>query len=101
MDEGFTDVDGRFRLAGITREMTTIDPRLKIYHTCAHDNESMQVCNHTVDEWSNDRVQECTRKWRLTIPQSYVSFGQTPARTFNLGSVNLEVQFDNDDFDCS
>lgn len=34
MDEGETDRNGNFDLEGNTRELTTIDPVLKIYHDC-------------------------------------------------------------------
>uniref|UniRef100_A0A915P9H6 Transthyretin-like family protein n=2 Tax=Meloidogyne TaxID=189290 RepID=A0A915P9H6_9BILA len=34
LDEAFTDGSGSFSLRGSTRELTTIDPVLKIYHDC-------------------------------------------------------------------
>ena len=37
LDSQLTDAQGNFELQGSTREMTNIDPRLKIYHDC-NDN---------------------------------------------------------------
>ena len=34
LDEGYTDDEGNFQLKGSTRELTSIDPVLKIYHDC-------------------------------------------------------------------
>lgn len=34
LDEGRTDSTGHFDLEGSTRELTSIDPVLKIYHDC-------------------------------------------------------------------
>ena len=34
LDAGYTDANGRFELKGDTRELSNIDPQLKIYHSC-------------------------------------------------------------------
>ena len=34
LDQGYTDSEGRFELKGDERELTNIDPELKIYHDC-------------------------------------------------------------------
>ncbi len=34
LDEGYTDAQGNFQLDGSTRELTPIEPVLKIYHDC-------------------------------------------------------------------
>jgi hypothetical protein len=34
LDEGTTDSQGRFELSGSTTEITSIDPKLNIYHDC-------------------------------------------------------------------
>ena len=34
MAQGNTDANGRFQLSGTESELTNIDPRLKIYHSC-------------------------------------------------------------------
>jgi len=79
---GYTDSDGRFTLKGDTRELTTIDPYLKIYHDC------------------NDGVKPCQRKWAIKIPDKYVFSGKTPQKLFNIGNVNLEVELDGEERDC-
>jgi hypothetical protein len=43
---GYTDSDGRFSLSGDTRELTRIDPYLKIYHDC---NDGVKVCNESIE----------------------------------------------------
>lgn len=40
LDEGVTDRDGRFKLDGTTRELTTIEPEIRIYHDC---NDGIKV----------------------------------------------------------
>ncbi|VDN33998.1 unnamed protein product [Gongylonema pulchrum] len=34
MDSGYTDANGMFTLSGTVDEITTIDPKLNIYHDC-------------------------------------------------------------------
>jgi hypothetical protein len=34
MDEHETDEDGRFELSGKETELTSIDPKLNVYHDC-------------------------------------------------------------------
>lgn len=38
MDEGKTDKDGKFHLQGSETEITTIDPKLNVYHDCDDEN---------------------------------------------------------------
>ncbi|VDN22903.1 unnamed protein product [Gongylonema pulchrum] len=38
LDERFTDANGEFRLDGTTRELTTIEPVLVVYHDCEDEN---------------------------------------------------------------
>uniref|UniRef100_A0A0K0D5B3 Transthyretin-like family protein n=1 Tax=Angiostrongylus cantonensis TaxID=6313 RepID=A0A0K0D5B3_ANGCA len=40
MDEKYTDTNGQFFLSGWTKEYTTIDPKLSIYHDC---NDGIKV----------------------------------------------------------
>uniref|UniRef100_A0A914WED9 Serine/threonine-protein phosphatase n=1 Tax=Plectus sambesii TaxID=2011161 RepID=A0A914WED9_9BILA len=82
MDSGYTDADGKFSLSGDTRELTTIDPFLKVYHDC------------------NDGAVPCQRKWKIQVPDKYVTAGKTPKKAFNLGDVNLEVELSDEDHDC-
>lgn len=41
LDEGKTDQNGHFELKGYTHEITTIDPKLNIYHDC---EDGLKVC---------------------------------------------------------
>lgn len=40
MEEGRTDSNGQFRLSGSKREITTIDPKLNVYHKCNYNGVS-------------------------------------------------------------
>jgi len=82
LDAGYTDANGRFELKGDTRELTNIDPQLKIYHAC------------------NKGINPCDIKWVLDIPDKYITNGPVPKKLFNLGDVNLEVELEGQGFDC-
>jgi len=41
MADGYTDASGFFQLAGTAREVTTIDPKVYIYHDC---NDGIKPC---------------------------------------------------------
>ncbi|TKR64628.1 hypothetical protein L596_025126 [Steinernema carpocapsae] len=82
LEEGHTDSQGRFHLSGHTSELTTIDPILKIYHDC------------------DDGIMPCQRKVSFIIPDSYVSSGGTPTKTFDIGTVNMQIVFKAEERDC-
>jgi len=83
MASGYTNPDGSFFLSGHERELTNIDPVFKLYHKC------------------NDEVLPCERKWRITIPDKYITHGsRTPKMVFDLGNVNAEVELDGETRDC-
>ncbi|KAL7070647.1 hypothetical protein ACQ4LE_010155 [Meloidogyne hapla] len=75
LDEAFTDGSGSFSLRGSTRELTNIDPVLKIYHDC------------------DDGIMPGQRKVKLRIPSQYISSGGLARRTFDVGVLNLETIF--------
>ncbi|VDM92341.1 unnamed protein product [Litomosoides sigmodontis] len=75
LDEGETDGRGNFNLEGSTREMTSIDPVLKIYHDC------------------DDGFKPGKRKVKLRIPKQYISGGSTAKKIFDIGQLNLETIF--------
>ncbi|CAJ0603501.1 unnamed protein product [Cylicocyclus nassatus] len=58
--QGYTDGAGNFNLQGSEREMTNIDPVLKVYHDC------------------DDGVKPGQRKVKFRIPSSYISPGGLP-----------------------
>ncbi|EPB80226.1 Transthyretin-like family protein [Ancylostoma ceylanicum] len=80
--EGTTDSMGQFLLYGHTSEIMTIDPKLNIYHDC------------------DDALTPCQRKVTFNIPKAYVSSGEQPKTFFNIGQVNMQIQFVSEERDC-
>ncbi|KJH47879.1 Transthyretin-like family protein [Dictyocaulus viviparus] len=81
LDEGVTNRNGEFQLSGHKTEITTIDPKVNVYHKCNY---------HGI----------CYKKFGITIPDNYVSSGQTPRRTFDIGTINLANKFTGETTDC-
>ncbi|EFO83070.1 CRE-TTR-30 protein [Caenorhabditis remanei] len=81
LDERFTSEDGTFEMAGSKSEVTTIDPKLNIYHKCNYDGI-------------------CVRKISILIPPEYITNGEKPARTYNIGMINLASKFSGQSTDC-
>ncbi|CAJ0595488.1 unnamed protein product [Cylicocyclus nassatus] len=81
LDEGRTNVSGSFYLSGSKREITNIDPRLYIYHTCNHSGP-------------------CSRKIVMTIPDSFITKGRVPQKLFNIGRVNLAARTRGETITC-
>ncbi|EPB80227.1 Transthyretin-like family protein [Ancylostoma ceylanicum] len=84
LDEGTTDSMGRFQLQGHTSEVMTIDPKLNIYHDC------------------DDGIMPCQRKVIFHIPKSFVTSGKEPKTFFDIGRVNMQINFKDvsEDRDC-
>ncbi|VDK54748.1 unnamed protein product [Anisakis simplex] len=82
MDEGITDANGHFLLKGHETEITSIDPKLNVYHDC------------------NDETIPCLKKFSIKIPKDYVSEGEQPKRIFKAGEFNLEGTFSGESRDC-
>ncbi|KAH7723189.1 TTR-31 protein [Aphelenchoides avenae] len=82
MAEGKSDHKGEFRLSGNETELTTIDPKLNIYHNC------------------NDEEKECLRKIQIELPDAFVTQGPVPAKTFDAGILNLSGKFPGETRDC-
>ncbi|KAM3724162.1 Transthyretin-like protein [Dirofilaria immitis] len=82
MAEGSTDNKGHFRISGFINELSSIDPKLNIYHDCN-------------DDWI-----PCQRKISIMIPDSYISNGKTPRRFYNAGSIELAGKFKGETRDC-
>ncbi|CAD5232119.1 unnamed protein product [Bursaphelenchus xylophilus] len=81
LDETFTDIDGKFMVQGSTSEETDIEPILKITHDCEDDNRNSQG----------------SRIVTFQIPYSYVTLRGVPNKQFELGTVNLETRFHNEE----
>ncbi|CAA99913.2 Transthyretin-like family protein [Caenorhabditis elegans] len=81
MEEGRTDSNGQFRVLGSKREITTIDPKLNVYHKCNYNGL-------------------CDQKFTIHIPKDYVTSGSQPSRTFDIGTLNLANNFPGQSTDC-
>ncbi|KAL6737065.1 hypothetical protein Aduo_010739 [Ancylostoma duodenale] len=81
LDQGFTDDNGGFTLKGSERETTNIDPVFKVYHDC------------------DDGIKPGQRKLKFRIPNQYIYSGTSPRRLFNIGVLNLETIFPDEDRD--
>ncbi len=79
--EGHTDSDGYFKLSGSTCEMTTIDPKVYIYHDC--------------NDWL-----PCQRRFGIAIPDKYVSEGSVAKKFYDAGKIELSGQFSGETRDC-
>ncbi|VDK51548.1 unnamed protein product [Anisakis simplex] len=79
--ENYTDSNGQFQLNGATREMSTIETLLKIYHDC------------------DDGIRPCQRKIMWHIPSSYHHEGILK-EYFDIGTVNMEIGFPGEERDC-
>ncbi|EFO18233.1 TTR-45 protein [Loa loa] len=73
--QGYTDEQGMFMLEGDTAELTTIDPVFKVYHDC------------------NDSLKVGQRKLKFKIPSSYITEGKKAKKVFDIGVLNLETIF--------
>ncbi|KAI6196176.1 Transthyretin-like family-containing protein [Aphelenchoides besseyi] len=82
MQEGVTDSEGRFELSGKETEITSIDPKLNVYHDC------------------NDETVPCLKKFSIYIPKDYVNEGAIAHRTFDAGVLNLSGRFSGEGRDC-
>lgn len=76
MDESYSDEDGNFFLDGQTKEITPIDPVLKIYHDCSDGLP-------------------CNRRWKVALPKSFISEpGENIVnKTYDVGIFNLEIRW--------
>ncbi|CAD6189441.1 unnamed protein product [Caenorhabditis auriculariae] len=81
LDERFTDADGTFTIEGKKTEVTSIDPKINIYHRCNYDGI-------------------CFKKITIVIPEAFVTNGETPAKVFDIGELNLAAKFQGQSTDC-
>ncbi|CAJ0914087.1 unnamed protein product, partial [Mesorhabditis belari] len=83
LDEKLTGVDGSFHIDGNTNGFplneTTIDGTLTFYHSCDEDKEKVKKNGY--------------RKFNYHIPQDYVSYGSKPKKHYDLGYLNLQLEF--------
>ncbi|PIO74257.1 Transthyretin-like family protein [Teladorsagia circumcincta] len=112
LDETRTNGNGEFRLSGHKREISTIDPKVNIYHKCNYhgirDYSSMKVKRN---EWNSpehvslSRLYHmvptfCYKKLSITIPDNFVTSGGVPRATYDIGTINLANKFKGESIDC-
>ncbi|KIH66093.1 Transthyretin-like family protein [Ancylostoma duodenale] len=81
LDEKFSDSKGVFSLAGSKKELTTIDPKVNIYHKCNYEGI-------------------CYKKISVKIPKNFVTEGETADKVFDIGELNLAGAFSGESTDC-
>lgn len=102
LDEGTTDENGEFKLQGHKVEVSTIDPKLNIYHKCNYKGVSYSnvYLDYYLILFLLRNIQICYQKSSLTIPDNFVTEGEVPQKTFNVGIINLANKFSGDSTDC-
>ncbi|KAK6015978.1 Transthyretin-like family protein [Ostertagia ostertagi] len=81
LDENFSDKDGRFALTGTTRELTSIEPVLYIYHDC------------------EDGIRPCQKRITIEVPKRFIHSG-TPSQWMDVGTMELSMTYPNQDRSC-
>ncbi|KAI6217763.1 Transthyretin-like family-containing protein [Aphelenchoides fujianensis] len=82
LDEKFTDARGYFLLDGTTRELTTIEPELRIFTDC------------------EDGIKPCKRRIVIPVPSEYIHHG-TAEKVFDIGSKDLAPQVEGEGRTCT
>ncbi|KAF1761291.1 hypothetical protein GCK72_009547 [Caenorhabditis remanei] len=76
------DSNGEFNLSGSTKEITTIEPYLAVFHDC------------------KDGITPCQRVLRIDIPKSYSNWGSSAKKTYDAGSLELAGKFKGETRSC-
>uniref|UniRef100_A0A914ZX87 Transthyretin-like protein 5 n=1 Tax=Parascaris univalens TaxID=6257 RepID=A0A914ZX87_PARUN len=82
MGETTTDSQGRFELSGSNAEVSSIDPKINIYHDCE-------------DWWW-----PCQRKISIMIPDVYITPGTRPRNFYDAGTIELAGKYAGEERDC-
>ncbi|CAI5444168.1 unnamed protein product [Caenorhabditis angaria] len=82
MDSAETDKDGHFKLEGHADEISSIEPKINIYHDC------------------DDGIKPCQRKLTIFIPSQYVSTTKQATKVFDLGRLQLAGKYKGETRDC-
>ncbi|CAD5234156.1 unnamed protein product [Bursaphelenchus xylophilus] len=80
--EVVTGEDGVFHLKGYTYEITTMDPKLNIYHNC------------------NALTPICYIKFNVLLPKSIVNREGEPTQEYDAGTFSLDNTFPGQGTDC-
>uniref|UniRef100_A0A0M3J187 Phosphoribosylformylglycinamidine synthase n=1 Tax=Anisakis simplex TaxID=6269 RepID=A0A0M3J187_ANISI len=114
LDEAFTDQNGEFRVDGTTREMTTIEPILKIFHDCndgirQHKPVFLGTLAHGLSAVYSEQVRclantslgdPCQKLVQFDVPEKYIHRGKVN-EWFDIGELNMEMTFRNEGRECN
>ena len=81
LDESRTSSDGTFSVSGTYRDITTLDPKVNIYHSCNYNGP-------------------CSKKVTINIPDYAVASGSSATTNYDIGTINLANQFSGETTDC-
>ncbi|CAD5205826.1 unnamed protein product [Bursaphelenchus okinawaensis] len=82
MGKTTSDKDGYFELQGYSDEISSIDPKINIYHDCD-------------DGWT-----PCQRKISIMIPDRYITKGKVAQQLYDAGTMELSGKFPGETRDC-
>uniref|UniRef100_A0A914E976 Uncharacterized protein n=1 Tax=Acrobeloides nanus TaxID=290746 RepID=A0A914E976_9BILA len=76
--EGNTNSQGQFQLTGKIRDITSMDPKVDLFHNC------------------HNSILRCSKKVVIYIPHSAVNNGET----YSIGTIELASDFQGQTHDC-
>ncbi|PIC26330.1 hypothetical protein B9Z55_018933 [Caenorhabditis nigoni] len=76
-----TSSDGTFSVSGTYTDITTLDPKVNIYHSCNYNGP-------------------CSKKVQINIPDYAVAEGSSATTNYDIGTLNLANQFSGETTDC-
>ncbi|VDM56743.1 unnamed protein product [Angiostrongylus costaricensis] len=79
--QGVTNENGVFSLMGSTYVLTVLSPKVNVYHKCNYTGY-------------------CYRKFSVSIPETFISYGKTSEKPFDLGTIPLGAKFKGESVDC-
>ncbi|KIH64427.1 Transthyretin-like family protein [Ancylostoma duodenale] len=101
--ETTTGKPGVFLLEGDTNGFplneTTMQPVLSFYHSCDEDPAKVKkvvqnlFVNPHCKEMQRTLFQNGYRKFNYNIPTEYVAMGSKPKRTYDFGTLNIQLEF--------
>ncbi|RCN45407.1 Transthyretin-like family protein [Ancylostoma caninum] len=84
LSKGYTDARGNFMFSGAVAKISALGPALKVYHDC-NDVTKFGV------------AKPGSREVTFVIPDHYIGAGKTPKKIMDVGSINLELKFKNEE----
>ncbi|KAK0421000.1 hypothetical protein QR680_015014 [Steinernema hermaphroditum] len=91
-----TDSNGEFELKGNDSEVTSIDPRLYVYHKCRKDTIQQPLLLVGFDECSRKAImvfEKCEHQLKIQIPDDYITQGEVPEKVLDMGVLQLAVRY--------